>query len=240
MRHVASLRIAALVAASALVLTGCGGTTGKAEPGPSGGTGATSGTTSDSTSAPTTPPVDPAVLAAAYGVDVPAGVNLTTPGTTLTVGQSATVAWAPSKNIVGALLLKVTRLRKGTIKDFEGFEFRDSVRESTPYYVDVTVQNVGRTNLSGIDTPLYLLDQTGTLYGQNHFGGTFKPCAAKPLPAGFKAGKTAKVCLVYLAPNHGTLTAISFRPTQEFNPITWTGTVIKPTTKPTKKPTAKR
>ena len=33
------------------------------------------------------------------------------------------------------------------------------------------------------------------------------------------------VCLVYLAPERGKLTAVSFRPTQEFDPITWTGKV---------------
>ena len=32
-------------------------------------------------------------------------------------------------------------------------------------------------------------------------------------------------CLVYLSPKHGDLTAVSFRPTQDFNPITWTGKV---------------
>jgi hypothetical protein len=37
-----------------------------------------------------------------------------------------------------------------------------------------------------------------------------------------------KVCLVFLAPKKGDLTAVSFRPTQEFDPITWTGELQKP------------
>ena len=48
-----------------------------------------------------------------------------------------------------------------------------------------------------------------------------------------RPGKKVKVCLVYLAPNKGDLTAVSFRPTQEFDPITWTGELKKP--KPPKK-----
>jgi hypothetical protein len=37
-----------------------------------------------------------------------------------------------------------------------------------------------------------------------------------------------KACLVFLSPKKGDLTAVSFRPTQEYDPITWTGTLEKP------------
>ena len=53
-----------------------------------------------------------------------------------------------------------------------------------------------------------------------------------------RTGATAKVCLVYLAPDKGDLTAVSFRPTQEDAPITWTGELKKP--KPTKKAKGKK
>jgi hypothetical protein len=36
------------------------------------------------------------------------------------------------------------------------------------------------------------------------------------------------VCLVFLSPNKGDLVAVSFRPTQDFDPITWTGELEKP------------
>ena len=36
------------------------------------------------------------------------------------------------------------------------------------------------------------------------------------------------MCLVYLAPNKGDLLAVSFRPVEEFNPITWSGAVKLP------------
>ena len=36
------------------------------------------------------------------------------------------------------------------------------------------------------------------------------------------------MCLVYLAPNKGDLTAASFRPTQTDVPITWTGELKNP------------
>ena len=47
------------------------------------------------------------------------------------------------------------------------------------------------------------------------------------MPAKFTHGKKATVCLVYFAPGHGTLTAVSFRPTQDYDAITWTGPVSK-------------
>ena len=37
-----------------------------------------------------------------------------------------------------------------------------------------------------------------------------------------------KVCLVFLAPKKGDLTAVSFRPTQDYDPITWTGELKEP------------
>jgi hypothetical protein len=211
-----------------MALVACGGDDNGGSPGPTGSTNS-SGTPSETTSAD-----------AGYGVAIPAGVTVTEPGSTLSFGDPATIAWAPRQGLVGALLLKVTKVRKGTIKDFSGFVVGDDVKASTPYYVDVTVKNVGPTDLSGIMTPLYLVDQTNTLYGPSKFESTFAPCAAKPLPDKFVTDKIAKVCLVYLAPNHGTFEAVSFRPSQEFNPITWTGTVTLPVVKPTKKPDTKK
>ena len=36
------------------------------------------------------------------------------------------------------------------------------------------------------------------------------------------------LCLVYLSPDKGDLTAVSWRPTEEDVPITWTGELVKP------------
>ena len=42
---------------------------------------------------------------------------------------------------------------------------------------------------------------------------------------------------MFLSPQKGALTAVSFRPTQEFDPITWTGELQAP--KPPKPPKGK-
>lgn len=214
--------------AAAIALSGCNG---------AGGDGGDAGPTGSETNPSS--PSDAVSGDEKYGVVVPPGLTLTEPGSELALGNPATIAWAPRAGVVGALRIEVIRLRKGTIKDFQGFTVEAADRSSTPYYVTANVTNAGATDLGGVDVPLYMVDATDTLYEQNHFGGEFKPCAAKPLPKPFVAAQGATVCLVYLAPNHGTLTAVSFRPSQTFDPITWTGTIITPAPSPTAKPTKK-
>ena len=58
-------------------------------------------------------------------------------------------------------------------------------------------------------------------------GRSSPPARARRCRAKFTRGKKASVCLVYFAPDHGKLVAISFRPTQDFDAITWTGPLAK-------------
>jgi len=224
-------RLCALLLAGSLALTACGGGDG-ADDGADDEAGSGDASSSGAAPSPTfTQTVDPNE---AYHLDLPPDVQLTTLGSDLKVGDTARVAWEPDKNTVGVLAITVTRLRKGTLDDFAGFTLDDRTKESTPYYVEARVKNIGRSDLSGVGVPLYLVDGHDTLVGASSFQSTFKPCAAKPLPEKFTRDKSTKVCLVFVAGNHGFLKAVSFRPTQEYAPIEWTGTVVKPTKKPTK------
>jgi len=207
-----------------LTLSGCGGGD---DPDAS-----DTASTTPSTSAPANPNE-------AYGLDLPAGVQLTALGTDLQVGETAKVAWQPKKSLVGVLSITVTRLRQGSIKDFAGFTLDERTKISTPYYVDAKVKNLGKTDLGGLAVPLYMVDGKNTLVQASSFQSTFRPCTAKPFPKTFGPGKSAEVCLVYVAANHGQLKAVSFRPTQEYLPIQWTGIVATPKATPKATPTAK-
>lgn len=156
-------------------------------------------------------------------LEVPAGVTLEDQGSELSVGDTATVAWEPRADTIGALDIQVEELEKTTFKSFTGWQLDDVTKQSTPYFVRASVKNVGDTDLSGVPVPLYIVDGTNTLIQASSFATPFKPCASTPLPKKFVGGTKAKVCLVYLAPDRGSLEAVSFRPTQEFDPITWTG-----------------
>jgi hypothetical protein len=155
---------------------------------------------------------------------VPDGVELTPPGTQLKVGERATVAYEPRQGKVGVLSIKVYRLEKTSFRQsFAGWKLDDATKKTNPYFVRAKVSNVGDTNLGGRNVPLYIVDGKNTLIEASSFASTFKPCPVGEFPKKFKNGDSVSVCLVYLSPDHGKLTAASFRPTQEFAPITWTG-----------------
>ena len=152
---------------------------------------------------------------------------LTDQGTKLKVGQAATVSWQPNQHQVGVMKVAVTKLQKVPISAFSDWTLDAATKKSTPYFVHATVHNAGTSSLAGVPVPLYLLDGRNTLLQASTFRAQFPACPSTPLPAKFTHGKKASVCLVYFAPDHGTLTAISFRPSQEFDAITWTGPVSK-------------
>jgi hypothetical protein len=203
---------AALLALAALALAGCGG--GSSSSAAAGSPG-TSGTTTAG---------DPG---STHSTGTVQGVKLTDQGTALKVGQAATVSWQPNQKQTGVITMSVTKLEKVPISAFDAWHLNAATKRSTPYFVHATVRNRGTTALSGVRVPLYLLDGRNTLLQASTFRARFPPCPSTPLPAKFTHGRKASVCLVYFAPGHGTLTAMSFRPTQDFDAITWTGPVTQ-------------
>jgi hypothetical protein len=206
---------AALLVAVALVLSACGGgsssSPGTGSSGPSGTTHSGSSPTSSVTSVQ--------------------GVTLTAQGTSLGLGKPAKVAWHPNQKQLGVLKLAVTELQRVPISVFHDWRLDPATRKSTPYFVHVKVTNLGKSNLSQVPVPLYLLDRRNTLLQASTFRAQFAACPSRPLPDHFTHGKRARVCLVYFAPQHGRLHAISFRPTQDFDAITWHGPLTKPSHK---------
>jgi hypothetical protein len=209
--------LTALAAISALVLAGCGGRSGSSTPS-AGGTDSGSSSGSSSLAASSSP-------GSTSSPTVVEGVKLTAQGSRLTLGKTARVSWKPDQKTVGVMAMKVTKLQRMPIGAFSEWRLNPATRKSTPYFVHATVRNLGRSNLSGKAVPLYLLDQRNTLLQQSTFQAEFPPCPSRPLPAKFTHHKKASVCLVYFAPDHGKLVAISFRPSQDFDAITWRGEV---------------
>lgn len=196
--------------AGALALGGCSGSDQGAQP-ETGGT-------------PTAPV---ASTGATPYLPVPDGVELTEPGSQLAVGDHAVVAYHPRQEQVAALDIAVTRLERTSIKDFSAWQLSDAQRGSTPYYVRARIENVGDTDLGGRAVPLYVVNEDNVLLESTPFASSFQACPSTPFPEKFAPGDTARVCLVYLAPDHGDLVSVSFRPEETFNPITWTGDVEK-------------
>jgi hypothetical protein len=218
------LRLAALPLALALALTGCGGD----GDGGDGDADADADETSSSSASPggsESPTTDPAD-------------SMTEPGSGLALRQPARFAWQPRAGVSGIATVAVHRLDQVPITDFSAFTLKPEQRQSTPYYVTVTVRNDGNTDLGGAMPPLYLDDGSDVLQPPVRITSVYRPCPSRGLPKGFTQGKNARLCLVFLAPPRTRLQSIVLRPNEDFDPITWTGAITRPVQakKPAPKP----
>jgi hypothetical protein len=219
-------RVLGLALVGSLALSGCSDATTGDDPSAAGSTSSSASESPSGSATPSESASSSASTEATPYLPVRDGVDLTAQGSELAVGDHAVVAFEPRQDEVGVLDIKVTRLEKTTFeKSFSGWQLDATTRKSNPYFVHATVQNVGGTDLGGRKVPLYIVDGRNTLIEASDFASTFRPCPSKPLPRGFENGDRTKVCLVYLSPRDGELTAVSFRPTEDFNPIIWTGEV---------------
>lgn len=207
-RLIARGSLAALLAT--LVLAGCSGEGEEPD------AGETTGPTETASAEPYLP--------------VPEGVELTPQGSTLPVGDTATVAYEPRQDSVAALEITVTSLEKASFKQFVGWELTKQIKSTSPYFVRAEVTNVGDTDLGSrkatMPVPLYAVDGENRLVESSLFTGKFEPCENAAFPKRFRNGDTLEACMVYLAPDKGELAAVSFRPDQDFNPIVWEGEVV--------------
>ena len=160
--------------------------------------------------------------------EVPDGVTPTDPGTALGYGDSATLVWQPTTDLTGVLDLTVQGVQERRASVFDGWLADDTMQEARPYFVSVTLTNVGDSDLAGQAVPLYLRDDRDRLGAPWTLGGDFTPCQSGPLPSPFVAGASAEMCLVYLAPDGARIEDMVFEPTEGYDPITWTGDVSGP------------
>ncbi|GAA1929791.1 hypothetical protein GCM10009737_34550 [Nocardioides lentus] len=160
--------------------------------------------------------------------ELPEGVELTEQGTELALGESAEVVWSPREGTTGVLDLTVEEVREVSLDEFSAFRISEAVRRSTPYFVTARIENIGETPLGGVGVPLYLLDDSDTLVERSTFGSSFEACPSEPLPGRFRPGARTTACLVFLAPRRGEAEAVSFRPSEDVEPITWVGEITGP------------
>jgi hypothetical protein len=201
-----TMRTAALLLAACLVLTSCGGDN-------------TDDAKDDETSTPTPSPT----------VTLPAGVTLTEPGADLAFGETATVDYSPSQSLGSVLSLTVKDATLGRLSDLKGFNLDTAYKRNANYYfVNVDVENLGDGDLGGRDVPLNGVNDENTLLPPVVFQSAFEKCPSQRMPKVFTTGDKFSTCLVFLSPDKGPLTAVSYRPTETDEPILWTGEVKQP------------
>lgn len=191
-------------AVCALTLTGCSGM-GDDEAAP---------TTSAATSADSPDASTPAATAEIDG-------RATPPGTKLKLGKSAVVRFTANPKHDSLIKLTVTTVKQGQIKDLDQFRLDDQTKRSSVYYVSASVKNVGKGDLGGQPIPLYGQVSNDLVVPPVVLGSTFKRCDYQPLPKKFERGKRADVCIVLLAPRHGKVSSVQWRPADNSDPIIW-------------------
>jgi len=194
-------KIATVVCAAALVLTGCGGV---APPTPVDDPGGTTGTEPAVASpAPVVPSASPA------GGDS----SLTPTGTTLRVGKTATVRYEtkPSSKESTKLAVTALSLKKGSIDDLKNFELDAQSKVSVPFYVTMKFRNVGSKPMdpSGIFGLIEVHNAAGDELGRMSLIGEFKPCDGLP-PKQLAVGASFTECDVYLAPAGQNAASVNF------------------------------
>jgi hypothetical protein len=149
------------------------------------------------------------------------------PGTKLSVGQSAKVAFTPAgstdKSKASTLQVTVQSFDKGSLSDFNGIQLDANEKASTPVYVKVHVTNLGPANID-VDSSAAAIegvDNTGNNQSSVTFIGDFPKCpdAASTKPLG--TGKSYDDCLTFLVP--GGITKVSYNGTNDYidSPVTW-------------------
>jgi hypothetical protein len=212
--------IGAALAALALAggVAACGGSSSSSSGASGAAAPAASSTTTTATSGTTT--TASTTSASSSGSTVP-------PGTKLSIGQSAKVAFTPAgstdKSKASTLQVTVESFDKGSLSDFNGIQLDANEKASTPVYVKVHVTNLGPANID-VDSSAAAIegvDNTGNNQSSVTFIGDFPKCpdaaSTKPLPA----GKSYDDCLTFLVP--GGITKVSYNGTNDYidSPVTW-------------------
>lgn len=153
---------------------------------------------------------------------VPDGVELTSAGATMAVGDTASAIYTVDDQRRSVISVTVDAIHKGSMnKDFANFSLTAKTRSSTPYYVRTTVENAGPGDLSKAAVPVFGYDTSDTYFPASDLVGKFDKCVGGQLPKSFGAGDTAERCLVLLVPRGEDLQSVQLRTDDVNAAISW-------------------
>ncbi|GAA3012909.1 MULTISPECIES: hypothetical protein [unclassified Kitasatospora] len=202
-RH--ALALASLAAVGALTLTACNDDASSSDTATTPpATGAPAGQAASPSAAATTPAASPSAAAttraASGSASIPAGGTAPAAGTTLKLGDAATIPFS-SGSTKGTIALAVTSIEKGDPADLTSLNLGDKAKGLVPYYIHYKVTNAGDTDLSytSVNHMKGLLAD-GTEAQELMVIGSFPKCKSESLPKGFTNGQSATSCAVAMSP----------------------------------------
>jgi hypothetical protein len=210
-------KIAIVACAAALALAGCGNSV-QGEP-----ADAAANTKAAEPAAESTPAAPAPKPKSGGGGDG----KLTPTGTTLQVGQAATVEYETKSLSKTTTKLSITTksVKKGAISDLSGFNLDAQTKVSDPYYVTVSFKNVGGKPMEpgGIFGLINAHNLNGDELNRLSLLGEFKPCEGTP-PKTLAVGASYTECDVYIAPagQHVGKVVFSHFVDLDETEITWT------------------
>jgi hypothetical protein len=136
----------------------------------------------------------------------------TAPGTMLALGAPATVNYKPgikSNSPTYHLRVSVSSITKAPASDLNGVELEKEQQGKTPYYVKLSITNLGEGNASAEDgvpaVGFQTIDDRGQQGQELTLLGTFRPCDSGTQPKQFTRGVTYSTCQVYLVGGGGSI-----------------------------------
>ena len=138
--------------------------------------------------------------------------GVTAAGSTLKVGQAATIAYDDaSKHLKSTITVAPTKIEKGSIGDFNNIKLDADQKTATPYYAQITVRNIGTADLTGTDPAGYIdgVDDRGQRQNELIFFGDFDRCDGSD-PKSLKPGESYDTCLTYLIPKGGSIVGMQW------------------------------
>ncbi|MDN5852597.1 MAG: hypothetical protein L0K86_07090 [Actinomycetia bacterium] len=154
-------------------------------------------------------------------VNVPEGITLTSAGSTVPLGQSASVVFQPRNAAQTVITISVDEVTRGKPKDLDGYDLDGLPEDSVPYYVNASIRNAGPAVIAGAAVPLYGVDSANSYFKPVDVRGTVHGC--KPLRLGnhVKPGTVSKGCLVFAVPPKRTFKGVQVRTSDLNQPVTW-------------------
>jgi hypothetical protein len=193
------------------VLAGCGGASQSTSSTQASSTAAQATSSSNALAATSTTATNAAAKSSSTATAASAttaGV-LTPPGTTLKVGQPATVEFDTTLNNGNngpsyKLGLTIESITLGKISDFNGISLTGVPKGDVPTYVKLTMtnlssQSINPSNLDPADS-VQAIDPNGDADGNLIISGDFPPCQDTDTPSPFSAGQTFTTCETYMEP----------------------------------------
>jgi hypothetical protein len=213
------------VAALAVGAAGCGssGSTSSSAAATSAAAATTSAASSSAATSSAGATSTAAASSSAQGATAKPGASAK-PGQAVTVGYSTTTkAGKPGPSY--KLSVNITSIEKGSLSDFNGIKLDATEKASTPYYVKVSMTNLGPGKISTTDNDPAIavqgVDSTDQTQESVTFFGDFPRCNEATTPNPLASGKSFTTCLTFLVP--GGIKRVAYTGTEAYvtTPVTW-------------------